>query len=311
MRKIHCTSINRMLIDNADSLIKRGETNYRLQIEAIADSISDHRKEKPIILLSGPSGAGKTTTALRLEEYLDSCGVETHTISMDNYFLPAHENEEAKDESGEIDYESPYRLDIPLLNDHMLKIANEEEIVLPEFDFARQMRKVGKSMKRKPGELIIFEGIHALNPFVTGLTDAFANCLYVSVRTRLETKTGGILHPSHIRLMRRLIRDKAFRARDTMSTIDMFANVERGENKYIMPFKSRAEYSIDTFMPFELSVYKNFLMNDLISVSDKCGDFEEFRLILEVLDELVDIPLDSVPVNSLVREFTGGSILKY
>lgn len=311
MRKLHCTAINRKISENEELFINQSESGYRTTIEEAANSIAENKKEKPIILLSGPSGAGKTTTALRLEDYLDRRGLETHTISMDDYFLPEDKSELARDENGKIDYESPFRLDIPLLNKHMIKIANCEEIVIPRFDFANQQRRPGRTLKRKPGELVIFEGIHALNPEVTGLTDSFASCMYVSVRTRIETSSGGIMHPSHIRLMRRLIRDKFFRARDTEHTLEMFANVERGENKYIMPFKHRAEYSVDTFMPYELSVYKNFLTDDLRRTAVKFSDFEGLNLMLEVLDEVVPISLEAVPDDSLVREFTGGSRLEY
>lgn len=311
MRKLHCTSINRKLEENSADFIKRSEYNYCKQIETVADSIADNRKEKPIILLSGPSGAGKTTTALRLEEYLDNRGIETHTISMDDYFLPIDHETAVKDENGEIDYESPMRLDIPLLNEHMLKISNCEEIEIPDFDFSNQARKKGKLLKRKPGELVVFEGIHALNPQVTGLTDSFANCIYVSVRTRIETKKGELLHPSHIRLMRRIIRDKFFRGREVESTIEMYKNVERGENRFIMPFKNRAEYAIDTFHPYELSVYKKFLYDDLKAEQDKFRDFDNYQLMLEVLDELDEVCIDRVPDDSLVREFIGGSRLQY
>ncbi|WP_124098065.1 nucleoside kinase [Ruminococcus sp. Marseille-P6503] len=311
MRKLHCTSINRKLEENSADFIKRSEHNYCEQIKAAADSIADSRKEKPIILLSGPSGAGKTTTALRLEEYLDNRGIETHTVSMDDYFLPIDHDTAVRDENGEIDYESPMRLDIPLLNEHMLKISNCEEIEIPAFDFSNQARKKGKPLKRRPGELVVFEGIHALNPQVTGMTDSFASCIYVSVRTRIETKTGALLHPSHIRLMRRIIRDKFFRGRAVESTIEMYKNVERGENRFIMPFKNRAEYSVDTFHPYELSVYKKFLYGDLKAEQDKFRDFDNYQLMLEVLDELDEIDIDSVPDDSLVREFIGGSRLNY
>lgn len=311
MRKLHCAAINRKLEENSDNFIKQSEYNYRKQIEAVGDSIADNRKEKPIILLSGPSGAGKTTTALRLEEHLDNLGIETHTISMDDYFLPIDHEMTVKDENGEIDYESPMRLDIPLLNEHMLKISNCEEVEIPDFDFTHQIRRKGKLLKRKPGELVVFEGIHALNPQVTGLTNSFANCIYVSVRTRVETKTGGLLHPSHIRLMRRIIRDKFFRGREVESTLEMYKNVERGENQFIMPYKNRAEYSVDTFHPYELSVYKKFLYDELKAIEDKFKDFDNYQLMLETLDELDEICIDCVPDDSLVREFIGGSRLQY
>lgn len=311
MKKIHCEAINRKLKEDEKAFIGQSEDSYRNQVEQIAETIISAKKRKPIILLSGPSGAGKTTTALRLEEYLDKKGFEAHTISMDNYFLPIDSSEIVRDENGKIDFESPYRLDIPLLNDHMLRLANCEEIEIPSFDFELQQRKKGKTLKRNHGEMIIFEGIHALNPEVTGLTDSFASCLYVSVRTRVEAASGGILHPSHIRLMRRLIRDKFFRGRAAESTLEMFDSVERGENKYIMPYKNRAEYSVDTFIPYELSVYKSFIADELRQICEGHSGFDGLDLMSEILDEVAPVDLDIVPEDSLVREVIGGSRLGY
>ncbi|MGN0601735.1 MAG: uridine kinase [Oscillospiraceae bacterium] len=311
MKKIHISTINKKLRENEKDFIKNCETAYCSQIKAIADGIHRWGDSKPIILLSGPSGAGKTTTALKLREYLSELGTRTHTISMDDYFLPAHQSSHKAEENGEIDFESPYRLDIDLLNEHMLKIANCEEITLPEFNFKKQERSEGTKLKREKGDFVIFEGIHALNPDVTGMTDGIASGVYVSIRTRIQTKSGALLHPSHIRLMRRIIRDKFFRGRDPKDTLAMFANVERGENLYIMPYKQRAEYNIDTFIPYELSVYKSFLQADLLEASESYSDFERFALMPKVLEETVDADISAVPEKSLIREFIGGSGYEY
>ena len=280
MKKVHVSAINRKLKEDINAFIHKCEEDYFSQVKSMADMIYQRGDSKPIVLLSGPSGSGKTTTSLKLEQYLDSMGMCTHTISMDDYFLPAHENHQAMTETGEIDYESPYRLDIPLLNEHMIKI-------------------------------VVFEGIHALNPDVTGMTDGFANCVYVSVRSRIQTTEGVCLHPCMIRLMRRIIRDKFFRARRPIETLEMFNSVERGENLYIMPYKQRAEFNIDTFIPYEVSVYKSFLYEDLIEASKTYDDFEKFKLIMSVFDELDNLDIDLVPPEALIREFIGGSSYEY
>nr|MCR5817318.1 nucleoside kinase [Ruminococcus sp.] len=264
-------------------------------------------KDKPIILLSGPSGAGKTTSAKRIEELLDEQDIETYTISMDNYFLPESETPNAVDENGKVDYESPYRMDIKLLNEHMMKIANCEPIEIPSFNFAEQKREPGFTYKRKPGELVLFEGIHALNPEVTNISDDIANCIYVSIRTRLELDNGALLHPSHIRLMRRLLRDKQYRGRGFEATMDMFDSVERGESLYIMPYKDRAKIHIDTFIMYEASVYKPFLYDGLREVFERSEDHKNHEQMQDFLKALEAIPAESVPDYSLVREFIGGS----
>lgn len=314
MKKIHCSAINQKIHRDTKAFIHRNELYYKTQIETIAGSIAESRGAKPIILLAGPSGSGKTTTALRLEQFLDMNGMETHTISMDNYFLPLDEKTAERNEDGTINFESPSRLDIALLNEHMKLLSEGEEVEIPAFDFTRQDRAPhGRKLRRKPNELIIFEGIHALNPEVTGDNEDIANCVYVSVRTRLEANDGRILHPSHIRLMRRIIRDKLFRARSCESTISMFRSVERGENEYIMPFKKRSQYSIDTFMYYEPSVYREYLLDDLRAARGKIStdEFDGLDLMIEVLEELESVNTDCVPGTSLVREFVGGSELEY
>lgn len=312
MKKTSIAIINKKLNEDSEKFILNCEGAYKSQIQALAYGINRWGDTKPIILLSGPSGSGKTTTALMLDECLEKLGRKTHTISMDDYFFSSDRPHSAYDENGNIDYESPYRLDINLLNKHMLKLANCEEIEVPQFNFREQKRsKQGIPLKRQKGDFVIFEGIHALNPDVTGMTDGIANGVYVSVRTRLETKSGAVLHPSQIRLMRRIIRDKLFRGRQPIDTLSLFNSVERGENLYIMPYKNRAEYSIDTFIPYEVSVYKAFLENDLNRVLDGYGDCERFAMIPKVLDELVEIGTEKIPQNSLVREFIGGSSFEY
>ena len=311
MEKIRISIINKKLKENKSDFIAKCETAYDAQIKPIAEGINRWGDTKPIILLSGPSGSGKTTTALKLSEYLGDIGTKTHMISLDDYFLPTHLPHDAIDENGEVDYESPYRLDIPLLNEHMRKIANCEEITLPDFKFKTQDRVEGKKLKRQKGDFVILEGIHALNPDVTGRTSGIATGIYVSVRTRIKTKSGAVLDPAYIRLMRRTIRDTLFRGREPKDTFGMFNSVERGENLYIMPYKDRAEYSIDTFIPYELSVYKKYLLDGLNDAADKYENFERFALMPKVLDEIMGVDTSEIPKSSLVREFIGGSQYEY
>ena len=307
MKKLSISSINERCENDMKEFIEESEKKYSRRIKKAADILSQTHEQKPIILLSGPSGAGKTTSAKRIEELLDEQDIETFTISMDNYFLPESQTPNAVDENGKVDYESPYRMDIKLLNEHMMKIANCEPVEIPSFNFAKQEREPGLTFKRKPGELVLFEGIHALNPEVTGISDDYANCIYVSIRTRLELDNGALLHPSHIRLMRRLLRDKLYRGRGFEATMDMFDSVERGESLYIMPYKERAQIHIDTFINYEASVYKPFLYDELHRVFEQNEDHKNHEQMEEFLNALDAIPAENVPDYSLVREFIGGS----
>lgn len=310
MKKIHVNAINRKLSDQA-AFVEESDRKYEASLREQAEKIADMKNEKPIILLSGPSGAGKTTSALKIDEMLDNMGIHTHTISMDDYFLPAGKFAEAIGEDGQPDYESPYRIDIKKLNEHMELIYACKEVIVPSFEFATQSVTDGFAFKRGEDDIVVFEGIHALNPIVTGTAGDFAHCMYVSVRSRVELNDGTLVHPSLIRLMRRILRDGSYRGRSEAETLDMFDSVEDGENKYIMPFKHRAECSIDTFIPYEVSVYKQFLLDRLEKVSREYKDFSRFMPMLELLRQADGIDIENIPENSLVREFIGGSCYEY
>ncbi|MCM1523552.1 MAG: nucleoside kinase [Ruminococcus sp.] len=295
-----------------EELIQLAEDNYTAYINEAAQRIVN--SEKPIVLLSGPSGSGKTSAALRIERRLNEMGIPAKTLSMDNYFLPITEEnkkELPRDEEGNIDLESPLRLDIPLFSEHLEKLAVREEFDMPKFDFATQSRAGCTRLSRHMGEIVIIEGIHALNPDVTGDTHKFALCMYVSVRTRLKSVSGRLLHPRQIRLMRRLCRDRLFRKREYGEIFNMFRSVSRGEDMFISPYKSRADYDIDTFMAYEPSVYRHFLLDELSAQAEDLEKYPPCREIIGFLRELEEIDPAYVPPASMIREFIGGSELNY
>ena len=230
---------------------------------------------------------------------------------MDNYFLPADAGEFPVDENGKPDLESPYRLDIPMFSEHLEKLSKGEPVEMPVFDFTTQSRSDFIPVARKSNEIIIIEGIHALNPEVTGDSDDFTTCMYVSVRTRIRTRFGYTLHPRKIRLMRRLNRDRLFRCRSLEDIFGMFESVTNGEEKYIMPYKNRATIEIDSFIPYEASVYAKMLKNDIENNREAFAAIEDGDVMLKVLTELEPLSEELVPSDSLVREFIGGSSLNY
>ena len=200
-----------------------------------------------------------------------------------------------------MDLESPLRIDNEVLSSHIQKISNGETVEIPKYNFGTSSRETESvPFQRQHGELVIFEGIHALNPNVITAPDNQIYKIYVSVRTRI-TCNDIILHPSKIRLMRRMIRDKNFRQRSFRETMNMFSNVEQGENKYIMPYKQRSDYDIDTFMPYELSLYRNILLESL----HEMNDVPELADITEVMENLIPIASELIPIDSMVREFIG------
>ncbi len=285
------------------AVIHRADKAYHDAVFAIARDIWEHREKRPILLLSGPSGSGKTTTAKTIERLLDSWGCETHTISMDDYFFPLTEQERLMGEQGGLDLESPARVDADFLTAQLDAIAHCEPVELPRYDFESATRvSSGEVLTRKPGELVICEGIHALNPSVIHLPAQSAARMYISVRTRIEAE-GGALHPSKIRLMRRMLRDCRGRGRSPEGTVERYQSVQRGEDAFIMPYKHLADYEIDTFHPYEVSVYRTLLADELEQIQHPLLDD-----IRKVVPQLPALDPKLVPDNSLIQEFMGAHV---
>ena len=308
MNEIPIQEINKAAHDTPELFVIDAEAAYDKQLRILADDICRHAKERPIVLIAGPSGSGKTTTACRVEQILDAAGFESHTLSMDNYYSDGTKNREIVDQFGNPDYESPLRLDTDLLNSQLEALARGEAVELPEFDFAAQkQKKSGRILHRKPNELIIMEGIHALNPDVTGDTYEIANRIYLSVRTRI-TMGDDRLHPSLIRFARRLIRDQRTRGRNPEESCEMLSSISRGENLYIMPYKHLADYELDTFIGYELSVYQPMLLDIVRSLAETAPAESGVPMLLKFLEALTPMEPAWIPEQSLVREFIGGSL---
>lgn len=299
--------INMEIKKNHAEFINLVNSSYLRRLTEIADDIAEHRNERPIILLSGPSGSGKTTTAMMIEKILDENGVETHTLSMDNYFCPLSDEEKRLLAEGQIDLESPSRVDSKFLSSQLEAIESCEPVELPRYDFKSSARvKTGRFFQRRPGELVILEGIHALNPEVITLPDEKSAKVYVSVRTRI-TDGDITLHPSKIRLMRRLVRDSKFRRRSFRETLMMFPSVEEGENKYIMPYKYRSTYDVDTFMAYEVCAYREPLLDGLLQF----GEAADLADALTVLSDAVPLSAENITPDSLICEFIGNGQFMY
>lgn len=293
--------MNREIEEDVMAMIVRAEQEYTEQIMLVANHISDVSQHKPFILLSGPSGSGKTTTALRIEELLDAWQYNTHTVSLDNYFLPKEAPDLPLDEDGKPDYESPYRLDIPLLSQHLEMLAEAKPVEVPRFDFANQARIPGEVLHRKKGEMVLIEGIHTLNPAVVATALPHATGIFVNVETMMFD-WGMTLPPERLRLMRRLVRDRLFRGCDLSNTLDRFDSVTRGEQKNIFPYRHVAEYSVNTFLTYELGVYSQVLYDSCVELPE---DLQEFIQRASPVESALS------PSNSIIREVTGASVFQY
>lgn len=306
--EIKLNEINNQLMQSPDQFVSACEERYYHQVRLVADYIRDHYKERPIVLLSGPSGSGKTTTAHLLEKLLDESGHETHSLSMDNYFNSMTEAQRLLAAEKKLDLESPERVDHKLLQAQLLEIIKGETVSLPTYNFVTSKREYnGQTLTRKPGEIVILEGIHALNPAVVGLPKEKTVRLYVSVRTRLVGQNNCRLHPSKIRLMRRMLRDRVGRGRPILETLKMYDSVERGEQLYIMPYKPHAQFDVDTIIPYELGIYKKELLSELQNLQkhEETDPLHQPLLqdMLFFLEQATPLESDIVPQNSLLQEF--------
>lgn len=301
---VSIASINDRLANDAAAFIRDTDAAYAARLETVAAHVAQNRESCPIVLLSGPSGSGKTTTARMLERLLDARGCETHTLSMDDYFYPLTAEQQALAAQEKLDLESPDRVDIPFLNEQLADIIVGRPTVIPHFDFVAHTRTASdRVLTRKPDEVVILEGIHALNPSVVTIPDTQTVRLYVSVRTRLSTADGGRLHPMEIRLLRRMLRDIKYRGRQPAETLRMFRSVQRGEERYIMPYKPRSNFDVDTFCAYEVSVYKPMIA----SLIEPLAAQPEIAALLPVLAEISPLDEAAVPTDALIREFIGGS----
>ena len=300
--------IRRRILSDADHFIATCETEFKNKIDTLAHAIANDADKRPLVLLSGPSGSGKTTTSQMIANHLEQMGLETHIISLDNYFRTFTLEEKQLFERHELDLESPDRVNNELLSCQIDAILKGETVEVPRYDFTTNISHPGgETLRLHKGEIIIFEGIHALNPSVVKSADENTARIYVSVRTRIEHGKLGeqfLLHPSKVRLARRLIRDKRERARSYADVVSVYDSVERGENLYIMPYKHRADFDVDTFVPYELCAYKSLLPPSMPEEEEKHPWLSE---LFEVLAELPAISPEAVPHDALIREFIGNN----
>ena len=302
------TRLNEAVRSDPAAFARECDAAFAKKVENAAKKIADHRGESHVVLLSGPSGSGKTTTALKLEEQLDKMGIETHTISMDNYFKTLDPETAPRNRDGAIDFESPFFLDVDLLNRHFAMLDRGETIHVPKYEFARQMRSdiMSQPLRLGPDDLAIFEGIHALNDIIVG-KNPHAFKLYIAARSNLVDDDGNLVFQhAWLRLCRRIVRDYQFRGSDASFTLKLWDNVRRGEKLYISPYKENAHIMFDSSLAFEFAVLKPVVVPLLEALP--AGKYAVVDDMLRGFEKIE--PLDSkyVAPDSLAREFIGGSI---
>ena len=304
--------INKRATTDPAGFARESEAIYARKVMEAAAAIKERSEKSRVVFLSGPSGSGKTTTAHKICHALEGINIRAHTVSLDKYYLTIDPETAPRTEDGEYDLESPYLLDLDMLNKHFDALERGEGVMIPHFSFKTQSRDRSHEIPLKlgVGEVVIYEGIHALNDMLSGGTpDAFK--LYISARSDIEI--GGEIHfkRTWTRLLRRVVRDELFRATGATQTLKMWANVRHGEKQYISPFKYKADILFDSSMPYEVSVLKRFALKAFSEVPNGTERFEELRALLPALEKFEEVDPELVPPESILREFIGGGIYKY
>ena len=291
-------------------IINISEALQEKKIAKIAEDIAN-RKGVKLVLLAGPSSSGKTTSCKRLSIQLAVNGLKPLQISLDDYFVDREKT--PKDANGEYDYESIYALDLQLINDQFNALFRGEEVELPKYDFQTgKSKKSGKKLKMNDTNVLVVEGIHALNPELTAqIPNEQIFRVYASALTTILLDNHNYIPTTDNRLLRRIIRDYKYRGVSAQETIHRWPSVRAGENKWIFPFQENADAMLNTAMLYELAVIKTQAEPLLQQVPENCEEYAEAYRLLKFLKYFKGIPYNNLPPTSLLREFLGGSSFHY
>ena len=291
-------------------IINISEALQEKKIAKIAEEIAS-RKGVKLVLLAGPSSSGKTTSCKRLSIQLAVNGLKPLQISLDDYFVDREKT--PKDASGEYDYESIYALDLDLINEQFNALFRGEEVELPKYDFqSGKSKKSGNKLKMNDNNVLVVEGIHALNPELTAhIPQEQIFRVYASALTTILLDNHNYIPTTDNRLLRRIIRDYKYRGVSAQETIHRWPSVRAGENKWIFPFQENADAMLNTAMLYELAVIKTQAEPLLQQVPENCEEYAEAYRLLKFLKYFKGIPYNNLPPTSLLREFLGGSSFHY
>ena len=294
----------------ATNLINVSEALQEKKISQIADKIAA-KKDIKVVLIAGPSSSGKTTFCKRLSVQLLASGVKPVQISLDDYFV--NREETPKDEQGEYDYESIYALNIPLINEQFNALFNGQEVELPKYNFQTgSSEKSGNKLHLEENNVLVVEGIHALNPTLTAqIPDDKKFKIYASALTTILLDNHNYIPTTDNRLLRRIVRDYKYRGCSAQETIRRWPSVRAGENKWIFPYQEQADVMFNTAMLFELAVIKPQAEEVLEQVPENCEEYAEAYRLRKFLKYFSPLPFRALPPTSLLREFLGGSSFKY
>ena len=285
------------------------EALHQQRLAEVTQRIASQRERVRLVLLGGPSSSGKTTLTKRLAIQLLANGIHPVAIALDDYFVGREHT--PRDESGEYDYEALHALDLTLLNRQILDLMNGKEVTLPQYNFRTGKREAGRTVRLTSQDILLAEGIHGLNPDLLPDVPTEKVCrLYVSALTQLNIDRHNRVPTTDTRLLRRIVRDAAYRGYSAAETIRRWESVGRGERRYVFPYQENADHMFNTALVYELAVLKPFAEPLLLQVEPGTMEYVEARRLLSFLNWFLVCPHDAVPDDSILREFIGGSILR-
>lgn len=296
-----------IIAGRSGDLIRVAEAFHEKKIAQIADLIAENKKKMRIILIAGPSSSGKTTFAQRLSIQLRINGLKPVAISLDDYFVDREST--PRDEKGELDFEALEAIDIKLFNEHLTKLIDGEEVELPTFNFKTGSREYrGNKLKIEKDQPIVIEGIHGLNNRLTSAIPKENKFkIYISALTQISVDDHNRIPTTDTRIIRRIVRDNQFRSHKAIDTLRIWPSVRRGEEKNIFPFQEEADVMFNSALVYELAILKKYAEPLLLQIDSSQPQYAEARRLIKFLSYFWSIQDTEIPLNSIIKEFIGGS----
>lgn len=309
----------RIRLGEFSQIVHESESAYEEDINTAAEMIAERSKDLKMVLITGPSSSGKTTTTLKLEQRLEKRGLHFLPLVVDNYFFDLDMH--PKDEFGDYDFETPQALDLEMINTHLQKLCRGEQVVIPFYDFKTGTRYLNRTpIQLKENEILLIDSLHGLYPpMTTGINDQQKFKLYLEPLMQMKDNNGKFIRWTDIRLMRRMLRDWAFRAYNPQQTLEHWHYVRASELRNIIPYNNTADFIINSAMPYELPVYSHKLADKFIEWEEnlknnplKDDAYQRALRLKNILTSIEKIEDESaIPGDSVIREFIGGSTLNY
>jgi uridine kinase len=300
-------------------IVHESDRAYREDITTAAEMVVGRSDTLRIVIIAGPSSSGKTTTTIKLSHLLMREGLSLVPLTVDNYFfdLALH----PKDEFGDYDFETPQALDLELINEHLTRLVEGEEVLIPYYDFRTGMRHDNRTpMSVGPDQLILIDSLHGLYPEMTAeIDDSIKFKLYIEPLLQMKGPDGEYVHWTDLRLMRRMVRDATHRAYEPRQTLEHWHYVRSSELRNIIPYVNTTDYVVNSGLPYELPVWRNRLFHHFEQWVDDYRDdplhidaYTRAERVRELLAAVVPVEDESaIPPDSLLREFIGGSCYEY